>query len=240
MSNHPHRRSLSRWSIAALLVAGLSVGVDAAAQGMPATFEGLVKVPSKRLAALYLLPGEDFRVYTKVMIDPVQVSFKKGWVKDMNLSRGVSRKISESDAQKIADAMRSGFEGIFAAAFKSKGYEIVTAPAPDALRLSPAVVNVYLNAPDPMGGTGMTRTYTVEAGEATLTLAAHDSTTGALLGVALDRSATRGATRASITTSSSNRGEFEDLFKYWANICVNGLEQFKTKPIPAPSSGTKR
>jgi hypothetical protein len=57
--------------------------------------------------------------------------------------------------------------------------------------------------------------------------------------VALDRSTTRGPTRATITTSSSNRGEFEDLFKYWANICVNGLEQLKAKPIPAPSSGKK-
>ena len=52
------------------------------------------------------------------------------------------------------------------------------------LRLSPAVVNLYINAPEPMG-VGVRRIYTVEAGEATLTFAAGDSTTGALLGVAL-------------------------------------------------------
>ena len=231
-------------AFSSLMLAGLAVAyalaAGAAAADMPATFEGLVKVPSKRLAAVYLLPGEDFRAYTKVMIDPTQVSFKKGWVKDVNYSRGMSRRISDADAQKIADAMRSGFEDIFAAAFKAKGYEVVTAPGPDVLRLSPSVVNVYLNAPDPTGGAGITRTFTVEAGEATLGLTVRDSTTGALLGVAMDRSTTRSATRATLTTSVSNRADFEDLFRYWAKICANGLEQLKAKPVPAAQPGKKR
>jgi hypothetical protein len=237
MAKRLHRHPFPSWLLAGLLAAGYSLCAHAAAPAMPATLEGLVKVPSKRLAAVYLLPGVDVRAYSKVMIDPTQVSFRKDWVKDMNRSRGMSRRINEKDAQEIADAMRSGFEDIFAAAFKAKGYEVVTTPAPDVLRLSPAVLNVYLNAPDPMGGPGV-RTYTVEAGEATLSLAVRDSTTGALLGVAMDRSTTRGAGHPTFTTSVSNRAEFENLFRYWANICVNGLERLKTKPVPA--SGAKQ
>ena len=236
MTAHPLGRPLASCLIVAFLAAAQPLAAAATGE-LPATLEGLVKVPSKRLGAVYLLPGEDFKGYTRIMIDPVQVSFKKGWMKDINYSRGVSRKISESDAQKIAEAMRSGFEDIFAGAFKAKGYEIVTAPAPDVLRLSPVVANVYINAPDPMGGTGITRTYTIEAGEATLALTARDSTTGALLGVAIDRSTTRSATRATITSTVSNRGEFEDLFRYWANVCVNGFEQIKKQtPIRAPAA----
>jgi Protein of unknown function (DUF3313) len=234
MTNRRYRSSVALCVVGGFLLAACLGWANAATSDVPATLEGLVKVPSKRLGAVYLLPGEDFRVYTKVMIDPVQVSFKKGWVKDINYSRGMSRKITDSDAQAIADAMRSGFQDIFASAFKTKGYEVVAAPGPDVLRLSTAIVNVYLNAPDPMGGPAPSRTITVEAGEATLVLNARDSTSGALLGVAYDRSTTRGVGRATITSSTSNRAEFEDLFRYWANVSVKGLEQLKAKsPLPA-------
>jgi len=231
MSTAIRRRSdRGSWHVALLFT---FCAAHAVAQ-VPPTLEGLVKVPSKRLAAVYLLPGADFRAYTKVLIDPVQVAFQKNWVSQMNRSRGgAAPKIDESDARAIADAMRSGFQEIFAATFKAKGYELAAAPASDVLRLSPEVVNVYLNAPDP-GRPGVTRTYTVEAGEATLVLAARDSTTGALLGVAIDRSSTRVSRHLSTTTSVTNRGEFEDLFRHWADICAKGLEQLKAS---AASSG---
>lgn len=210
-----------------------------AATGLPPTFEGLVKVDSKRLAGVYLLPGADFRAYTKVMIDPVQVSFRPGWQKDMNMSRSATRRISDSDAQEIAKAARSGFEEIFISSFKAKGYEVVTVPAPDVLRLSPRVANLYLNAPDPMGA-GVTRTYTLEAGEASLSLEARDSTTGALLGVALDHRATRSIGYMTLATGGENRAAFEQLFKLWADICVNGLAELKARsPLPTaqPAKG---
>src|SRR6266568_2624013 len=222
--------------LAAVSLLGICPVAQGAAPAMPATYEGLVKVESKKLSEVYLLPDTDFRGYTKVMIDPVQVSFHKDWMKNMNRGRGASRRINSQDAQGIADAMRSGFEGIFTAAFETKGYQVVTAPAPDVLRLSPAVVNLYINAPDPMGAGGG-RTYTVEAGEATLTLAARDSTTGALLGVALDRRQTSGSGRPTVASSVSNRSEFEELFKRWADICVKGLDELKARPQTAKPAG---
>src|SRR5215471_4268582 len=124
------RRSLGSGLLIGLFVPVASLAAPVASPGVPATTEGLVKVPSKRLAAVYLLPGADFKPYTKIMIDPVQVSFRKGWLKDINSSRGMTRKVSEQDAQQIAEAMRTGFQDIFASEFKAKGYEIVNAPAP--------------------------------------------------------------------------------------------------------------
>lgn len=226
------RRVLVAAFVLGVLPAVTCVPSVRAATGLPPTFEGLVKVESKRLAGVYLLPGADFRAYTKVMIDPVQVSFRPGWQKDMNMSRGASRRISDSDAQEIAMAVRSGFGDIFANAYKAKGYEVVATPAADVLRLSPAVVNLYLNAPDPLAA-GVARTYTVEAGEASLSLEARDSTTGALLGVAVDRRGTRDR-GATFTTGGTNRAAFEAMFKLWADICVNGLAELKAKsPLPA-------
>jgi hypothetical protein len=225
--------------LGAVSMLGICPVAQAAAPAMPATYEGLVKVESKKLTAVYLLPDADFRGYTKVMIDPVQVSFHKDWMKNINRERGMSRRIDNKDAQEIADSMRSGFEGIFKAAFEAKGYQVVTAPAADVLRLSPAVVNLYINAPDPMG-VGVRRTYTVEAGEATLTLAARDSTTGALLGIALDRGTTRGSGRPTFTSSVPNRSEFEELFGHWANICVKGRDDLKARPQLASAQREKK
>lgn len=221
-------RSVGSLLFAGIVIAAYPIGAAGAPAALPG-LEGLVKAKSKKLDAVYLLPGADFRAYPKVMIDPVQVSFHKDWVKEMNRTRGQSRRIDQSDAQQIAEAMRSGFEEIFASAFKAKGYEIVATPARDVLRLSPAVVNLYINAPEPAQA-GVRRTYTVEAGEATLVLQARDSTTGALLGVAVDRSETLNLGRPTITTSASNRADFEDLFKRWSVICVNGLEELKSQP----------
>jgi hypothetical protein len=236
---NPQGRTLFSWLLIGCLVPVVSLAQQAAPTGIPATTEGLVKVPSKRLAAVYLLPGADFRAYTKIMIDPVQVSFRKGWLKDINSSRGMTRKVSEQDAQEIAAAMRSGFADIFAKEFKARGYEVANAPGPDVLRVSAEIANVYLNAPDPMAGAGV-RTYTVEAGEATLALAARDSTTGAVLGVAVDRRTTGGAGHATFTTSSSNRFEFEELFRDWARACVRGLEELKGRSPLALKPGAKR
>jgi hypothetical protein len=238
---NPQRRALFSWLLVGCFVPAFALAQQAAVPtGMPATTEGLVKVPSKRLGAVYLRPGADFRAYTKIMIDPVQVSFRPGWLKDINSSRGVTGRVSEQDAQQIAEAMRSGFADIFAQEFKAKGYEVVNAPAPDVVRVSAEIANVYLNAPNPMGGGAGTRTYTVEAGEATLALAARDSTTGAVLGVALDRRTTGGAGHATFTTSSSNRFEFEELFHDWSRACVRGLEELKTRSPLTAKSGGKR
>jgi len=210
---------------AVFLGAVSAIGVQAA-PAAPEVYEGLVKVRSKNLDTVYVLPGADFRAYTKVMIDAPEVKFKQGWIKDINRSRSVSSRISDSDAQQIAKAMRSGFEGIFAAAFKAKGYEVAAAPAPDVLRLSPAIVNLYLNAPNP-SGPGVRYSITVEAGEATFVLQASDSTTGALLGIAIDRRETRNRGYGMMATTGTNSADFEDLFKRWADICVKGLDALK-------------
>lgn len=113
---------------------------------------------------------------------------------------------------------------------------MVASPAPDVLRVAPAIANLYINAPLPTAGPGVSRTYTVEAGEATFALEVRDSTTGAVLGLAVDRSATRRSSPVTLTTSTSNRADFEELFKRWADICVKGFEQLKTAP---PVSGAR-
>lgn len=223
------------------LLAGIAAGLliasplaSSADEPASDSWDGLVQVKSKKLDAAFLLPGEDFRPYKKVMIDPAQVAFKKNWMRDINSQRrALSSKVTQQDADEIVAAARSNFGEIFVEEFRKGGYEVVESPAPDVLRLSAAVVDLYVNAPDTMSA-GRSRTYTVEAGEATLVLEVRDSTTGALMGRVVDRRATRESPTLSYTNAVTNRADFRELFRRWASICVTGLDNIKElSPVPA-------
>ena len=201
----------------------------------PASWDGLTKVPSKRMDAVYLLPGADFRAYTKVMLDPTEVAFRKNWVRDYNAdSMGLENRISSSDAQKMLDKARTGFEEIFTKAYTDAGYQVVTTPGPDVLRLRTGVANLYVSAPD-LRTAQRSRTYSRDAGSATLILEARDSETGALLGRAVD-SRIAGDAGPYIRNSVTNRSDFEEMFRNWAKISINGLAELKAmSPIPGGS-----
>ena len=56
---------------------------------------------------------------------------------------------------------------------------------PDTLRVSAAIVNLYVTAPDTMSA-GRSRTYTANSGQMTLVVELRDSVTGELLARAVD------------------------------------------------------
>lgn len=192
------------------------------------TWDGLQKVKSKKMDKAYLLPGADFREYTKVMLDPAEVAFAKNWQRDVNRSRSPGSRVSDEHAAEIRQAMSEGIGEIFAKDLAKAGYAIVMAPGPDVLRITPVLVNVYINAPDTsMTSPGRSYTYTVEAGEATLGIELRDSETQQLLGRAVDRRRIGDTGRMTWTTSVSNRAQFERAFKSWSSILVDGLEALK-------------
>ena len=198
----------------------------------PETWEGLVKVTPKHVDALALMPGSDFRPYRKLMLDPATVAFRKDWMKTVNRS-GLAQRITQEDAAEIAASVRENFTESFAEAFRKAGYEIVSAPGADVLRVRAGVVDLYIAAPDSEASARM-RTYTVEAGEATLFLEARDSTSGALLGRVLDQRKTRSTGRLMITNEATNLADFRALFRQWGDIIVTGLENLREiSPVPA-------
>jgi Protein of unknown function (DUF3313) len=218
-------------SLLAPLLLVTSLGSALAAE-MPKTWDGLVEVKPKRLDAAYVLPGADFRPYTKVMLGPTQVAFKKDWLRSMNDNSDLSRMVTQEDADRILSAARENFDDIFAAAWQKAGYTVVTKPGPDVVAVATAIANLYVNAPDVPTG-GRTYTFTTEAGEATLILEVRDSMTGALLGRALDRRETRSMNGMQISNSASNKAEFRQLFKQWADIATKGMEELKAQsPVP--------
>jgi hypothetical protein len=167
------------------------------------------------------------------MIDPTQVAFQKDWQERINDSRRPSDRVDDAQAQKILAAARANFDDVFVEEFARAGYAIVAQPGPDVLRVSTAVVDLYINAPDTMTA-GRTYTFTTEAGEATLVLEVRDSLTNALMGRALDRRETQGGGRAQLTSNVTNQVEFRALFRQWASIAAKGLDELKSQsPVPA-------
>jgi hypothetical protein len=203
----------------------------AAASELPETWDGLVEVKPKRMGAAYVLPGADFRAYTKVIIDPTEAAFRKDWLEDANRSSTTTRKITEEDAAEILAAARSNFDDVFKEAFVKAGYPVAEAPGPDVLRISTAVVNLAVNAPMPDQGVGRSMILVADAGEATLILEVRDSLTGALMGRVLDRREARHG--AGGVSSASNKSDFRALFGQWAKIAVKGLDELKAhSPVP--------
>jgi hypothetical protein len=216
-------------ALAIVCVGLLGVGV-AAAQPQPASpgiGDELVSWMTKAFDEAYVKPDANLATYRKVMIDPPQVVFQQGWLKNINYSRDPSRWLRPADQQKIADDMSSGVGRVFADVFKSRGYEVVAAPGPGVLRITPNVADLYLNAPDTPSA-NLTRTFNVNAADATLVLDARDSVTGATLARFVDRSTVRQARqRLNYATDVSNLFWMEAAARIWA---TNASKEFEAGP----------
>ena len=222
------------------IVATLFLAPAAAFAVLPPEMSDLVKVKSTQLAEVYILPGTDWGAYRKVMIDPAQVSFNKNFLKGDSRSASMTSRggIPPEQVKAITEVARSGFGETFRDAFKRAGYEVVTSSGPDVVHITPAIINIYINAPS--GGTA-TRTYALNAGEATLALAVRDSLSGALVGMALDKRETRTAVSGAVIADSvTNRGEFEVLFRRWADIAARGFTELRETKAPAPAAAKKK
>ena len=221
--------------LSALTLAVCSTGAAAKA---PETWDGLVQVKSKKLALGYLLPGADFRAYSKVMFDAPEVAFSKNWQRDFNRSTmTLSGRVTDKDMKEMVDGAKQSLSKIFPERFTREGYQVVSEPGSDVLRLSVAIIDLEVNAPE-RDIPGMSRTYSVDAGEATFAIEARDSMTGQLLGRAVDRrEAGDGPTYR--RTYSSNMADFEQLFDTWAGITARGLAELKSMS-PVNTDGIRK
>ncbi len=191
--------------------------------------EGLVAVQSRNLDELYLRPNADLAAYRKVLIDPVRAEIRSDWQKNLNYTRNVSRWVGPDDAKRITADAASSLENILAETYKARGYEIAAAPEPGVLRLSASIADLYVNAPDRYSPWTV-KTFTRDAGQATLVLEARDAVTGALLARVVHRGIAREISRINAAGDVSNRFWFDTLFKRWAADFIAEFEAGKNRP----------
>ncbi|MCR5878821.1 DUF3313 domain-containing protein [Phenylobacterium sp. J367] len=218
------RRQLFPAALGAMAAVG-AAGPALAAKP-PKTWDGLVQAKAKRFDLVYLAPGADFRVYSKVMLDPVQVAFEKNWRRDYNNSQvGLSGRVSEKDLQEAIAKGIVAAHDIYADELNKGGYPVVEAAGPDVVRLTIGILNIRVSAPD-IPQAGRSYQFAEEAGEATLVVEVRDSETNALLGRAADRRVA-GDTTVGWRTRVSNQADFRRLVKTWAQLAVRGLNEVK-------------
>jgi hypothetical protein len=212
---------------AALLALAAASTTPAHAAKPAKTWDGLVLVKSKRFELVYLAPGAYFRAYTKVLLDPTEVTFQKNWRRDYNNSGiGLSRDVSEKDVQKAIAEGITAANDLFTDEFTKGGYPVVAEAAEDVLRVRTGVLDIIVSAPDTFEA-GRTYTFANDAGEATYFVEIRDSVTGALLGRAADRRLA-GDNTIGQRNRVTNRSDFRRLVKRWAELSVRGLNELKT------------
>lgn len=217
------------WNIKGMLAAALLVGsvpLLAQSQATEDNWDGLVRVKSDKIELVYLAPGADFRPYTQVILDPSEMAMQKNWLRDQRRdASSLGSQPTERDVIRALDQGRKQFDGYFAEAFTKAGFTIATAPGPDVVRIRSGVVDIDVVAPD-TAVSARSRTYSEEAGSATLIVEVRDSVTNALLGRAIERRVA-GDNGPWVRNAATNRADFDQLFRRWAETSAKGLVELK-------------
>ena len=222
------QRSITAIAGSFVLLAGPAIAAKP-----PDSWDGLTLVKSRQMDVVYLQPGADFTIYTKVMLDPTEVAFHKNWRRDHNSrNRGLASMISERDVQSAITQGVAASNDIFAEAWAKGGYAVVTEAGPDVLRVKTGIVNIRVSAPE-ANMASRSLTFAPEAGDAVFFVEARDSVSGALLGRAVDQEFA-GSGLQTWRTSSSNRADFPEIVESWAKDAVRGLEELKRLPPVSP------
>lgn len=224
MSSHSPRldRGARTTIAAALIVAALSPFL-ALADSSTSPFPGLELVPAKNVGVLYRRPDVDLSAYNKILIGQPAVEFSKNW----NPRNYGTFGLSAAQLTKIRIDLAAMAKSVFAKTLSDGGYEIVTDAGDGVLAITPNIVDVFINAPD-VPAAGRSRTYTMDAGSATLALQVNDAVAGTLLAVALDQRRS-GASTMRWTTSVSNRAAAGQMLKNWAEQLKRELDAARAK-----------
>jgi len=206
----------------AAVVGAASITVTGAAADAPdanPADEGLAPVKVKGLDKVYAAPDADLSGYSKVMLDPVEVSFSKSWHPD-----SAGQRVTTEDRQRIKDSLAKILRERLAKALNDSGrYALVDAPGDGVLRIKADIRDLYINAPDVMSP-GISRTYTLSAGNMRLVAELRDAPTGALIARVIDYKSDPDSMRMQWTTSVSNAEAARRAADDWARILLRQLD----------------
>ena len=216
-----HYKKISLSAVAALMIV-LAATLTVQSDAPQVSFDGLHLEESKKVAVLYAKPDADFSVYKRFIMLKTYVAFRKNWQRDTKVA---GRRVSNKDMEKI----KLEVAGLFHETFKEQmeandGYPMVTEPGDNVLIIRPAIIDLDITAPD-IPVEGRSRTYVASAGAATLYLELFDSVSGEILTRIIDRKAMRNYGYMQWSNSVTNRRDGKLLFKRWANMMREGLDE---------------
>ncbi len=136
---HANVERTSRTALCLLALAMLAA--CAAAPPQPAEDDGLVPVPTAMLDELFVDPNVPLSNYKRVMVDPVEISFKEGWRKD-------HPDISDHDLEQFSKQLSTMLHDTLVKEFARGGYTLVESPEHDVLRVRAKIEGADFPAPE--------------------------------------------------------------------------------------------
>jgi hypothetical protein len=225
MSNPMQRIPLMSLALALFALAGIATAKDE----LPATtVDGLKRVESKNVDAVYVQEGATLDPYKRVYLVECAVAFRKDWQEDYNRDRrDLGHRVSDTDMQRIQSQLAEEFKKVFTEELTKGGYEITTERASDVLIVRPAIVNLDPTAPD-LRTADISYTIVSSAGSMTLYAELYDAGTNAKIAMVLDaRADPEGFNeRASRVT---NKAAADRMIRHWAGRLVTALDEAKAK-----------
>lgn len=191
-------------------------------QNQVTEWDGLVRQPVSRMDAVFVRPDADIPAYTSVMLDPVQVSFARNWDPNQGRRNPASR-LNAADVEAIQSGLADLFRETFRTQLAQGGFTLVDEPGPETLRVSAAIVDLFVTAPDTMSA-GRSRTYTANSGQMTLVAELRDSETGDLLARAVDTQRGRTTSGMQFTNNVTNTADARRAVGVWAAALRQGME----------------
>jgi len=181
MSRINHQGPL-RWAALSLLLV-LSVGLvfPAGAADVPQELDGLKLVHNTSERQVYVRPGVNFKQFDKAFVVDVFVQFQKNWLRQHN-EQDVFL-MNQKEVLEIKQKVGAEFMKRFPAQLEKHGLGLVTRsqPGPNVVVIRPAIVNLEVNAPNPMAQENQGETFMASAGQATLFAELYDSVSSQLI-----------------------------------------------------------
>ena len=222
MNTGMHRHVILALLGSVLLASGCATTGD----DLPAmTSDGLMRIDSKKVDAVYWQEGATLEGYTAVAILEAPVSFRKDWMRDYNRNQmGLGNRVHESDMERIKGELSRAFHEEFSKVLADRGYSVVEQTGEAVLLLRPAIVDLDVTAPDLRSATRST-TFAADPGQMTLYMELYDSVTGDKIGEVADRQGGRSSARLEWSNAVTNRAEARRILRRWANLLADALDE---------------
>jgi len=205
------------------------VCLGSAAQAAPSakltefmSYDGLQKIKVQGIDLAYARPGATLAGYKKIELAPINVSFAKNW--NPKTPNGIFP-LNQSERDQIKHNVANLVRDSFVNKLTKGGYPIVTTSGPDVLLVVADIINLYVANPGGGMTSGMSRTYSVEAGQGTLVIELYDSETGQVLARAIDQRQAQSVGPMIVSNTVTQRMQAQAVADRWASILLNSLEK---------------
>lgn len=208
----------------------LTVGCQSTPEAPQVSQDGMQLKVNERSTLAYKKEGVDFSEYSKVLILPSQVAFKKNWKRDYNRSHtSSSTRVQDKDVIRIKETVAKLFDVTFKEEIgKTDDNLLVEKVEAGTLLLKPVIINLDVNAPD-LRSPGRVTTFVNETGQATLYLELYDGVSGEILARIIDSEVVGDNMYNQWANRASNTADAKRTIRKWAKALRAKYDQAKKK-----------